>query len=196
MPRKPRIPDEELSPEELAKRIARREYIRRWREANPDKHREYDQRRYHKLRSTPGTDAFVRDVFRMAVNGAVSSAVQKGLLAREDLVASPTELFYGTSDIDSVFEEARLHVERLWEPPAEGDANWMRWSSYGARTGCWNLDHRLGISNFTCLRDPRVQKEVFGYRNVRPMWWIDNIRNEHNQPPKSFRWVRLKTDER
>lgn len=195
MSKKPLIPDDQLSPEELAKRIARREYIRRWREANPDKHREYDQRRYHKLRSTPGTDAFVRDVFRMAVNGAVSSAVQKGLLVREDLVASPTELFYGTADIDSVFEEARLHVERLWEPPAEGDTNWMRWGSYGVGEDCWSLDHRLGLGNFKCLRDHRVQREVFGYQNIRPLWWVDNCRNEHNKPTKSFSWVRLKTDE-
>lgn len=51
----------------------------------------------------------------------------------------------------------------------------ITWKNYGNGHGKWNIDHILPISSFD-LTDNNQIKEVFNYKNCRPMWAIDNIK--------------------
>lgn len=47
----------------------------------------------------------------------------------------------------------------------------MSWENYGA----WHIDHRKPCSSFD-LTKPEEQKICFNYRNLQPLWAIDNLR--------------------
>ncbi len=67
-------------------------------------------------------------------------------------------------------QELRDHLESLWE-------SWMSWDNYGAKPGCWTIDHIVPQSHFcyTSLKDPQFQ-ECWALSNLRPLEYIANIR--------------------
>jgi len=46
----------------------------------------------------------------------------------------------------------------------------MNWKNYGK----WHVDHIIPISKFN-LNDPVEQKICFNYKNLQPMWGLENI---------------------
>jgi hypothetical protein len=58
----------------------------------------------------------------------------------------------------------RAHLESLFSPG-------MTWGNYGR----WHIDHVRPCSKFD-LTDPAQQRVCFHYRNLQPLWAIDNIR--------------------
>lgn len=51
----------------------------------------------------------------------------------------------------------------------------MDWDNYGARPGCWTIDHVRPLVSFD-LSDPEQQRAAVHYSNTQPMWLADNIR--------------------
>lgn len=49
----------------------------------------------------------------------------------------------------------------------------MTWENYGLRG--WHIDHIKPCAAFD-LRDFEQQKECFNYRNLQPLWWVDNLK--------------------
>jgi hypothetical protein len=54
----------------------------------------------------------------------------------------------------------------------------MSWRNYGRKPGQWSIDHIKPLSNFD-LSDRNQLLEVCNYRNLRPMWHIDNQRKSN-----------------
>jgi hypothetical protein len=67
-------------------------------------------------------------------------------------------------------DEYIAHIESHFE---EG----MNWGNYGRGNGKWTLDHTVPFKAFRTYDDEleQHQKIVCWYKNVRPMWYKDNI---------------------
>lgn len=53
----------------------------------------------------------------------------------------------------------------------------MSWDNYGTKG--WHIDHIRPCASFDLTKISQ-QKECFNYNNLRPLWWIDNLRkNQH-----------------
>jgi len=50
----------------------------------------------------------------------------------------------------------------------------MTWHNYGEGNGRWNIDHIVPLSAFN-LNDPQHCALAFHYKNLRPMWYHDNV---------------------
>lgn len=64
------------------------------------------------------------------------------------------------------------HIELQW---AEG----MSWSNFGNGHGRWNIDHIKPCTAFR-LEDETEQRTCFHFSNLRPAWWIDNLKKNSN----------------
>ena len=71
---------------------------------------------------------------------------------------STTETLLGCS-----FEHVKSYLESKFQPE-------MTWENYGR----WHIDHIIPCSFFD-LTDSNQQKMCFNYRNLQPMWKLDNI---------------------
>jgi hypothetical protein len=60
----------------------------------------------------------------------------------------------------------KAHIEQQWQK----GMSWDNWSMSG-----WHIDHIRPCSTFN-LSDVEQQKECFNYRNLQPLWAIDNLR--------------------
>lgn len=64
--------------------------------------------------------------------------------------------------------ELIAHLETLW-------TDGMTWSNYGCQPGQWSFDHIRPCASFDLLKQSQ-REACFHYRNLQPMWHIDNIR--------------------
>lgn len=64
--------------------------------------------------------------------------------------------------------ELRRHIESQW-------SDGMDWSNYGRVFGMWCIDHIRPCASFD-LTDPDQQMECFNWKNLRPLWVIENQR--------------------
>jgi hypothetical protein len=60
--------------------------------------------------------------------------------------------------------ELRCHIEKQF-------AVGMTWENYGD----WHLDHVMPCASYN-LADKEQQKECFNYKNLQPLWAVDNLR--------------------
>lgn len=60
----------------------------------------------------------------------------------------------------------KKHLESLWKPG-------MNWENHGYRG--WHIDHIRPCASFD-LKDPIQQLACFNYKNLQPLWGIDNFR--------------------
>ena len=136
----------------------------------------------------PSSDAHVIHVMTRVAQSQVQRARHAGLLQREDCWGTDVEMLLD----GGTWEDVRLHIERQWTLPTEGDDHWMRWGSYGREPGCWVIDHQVGFSKWASLKPRAAQRRMFSYKNLRPLWIGDNLRDEHNKREiVGFRWVKL-----
>lgn len=54
----------------------------------------------------------------------------------------------------------------------------MTWKNHGK----WHVDHHIPCAEFD-LRVPEQQRQCFHYKNLRPLWGIDNLRKSNKRPP-------------
>lgn len=69
-------------------------------------------------------------------------------------------------------EEFVQHLESLWLPG-------MNWENYGIKENQWSIDHILPCSSFD-LTIEENQKICFHYKNMQPLWHIDNLKKSDN----------------
>jgi len=94
--------------------------------------------------------------FRSTVAGALKK--RKGVFKH-----TRTQILLGTD-----FKTARAHIENLFE-------SGMTWENHGMGHGKWNLDHKQPCASFD-LKCPVQQLACFHYKNLQPLWAIDNMK--------------------
>lgn len=62
-------------------------------------------------------------------------------------------------------------VEKLLNHLEKKFSKGMNWDNYGK----WEIDHIIPCAKFN-LEDPHQQKICFNYKNLQPLWKIDNIK--------------------
>lgn len=146
-----------MTPEQRAKKY---EANRRWNERN----RAYYSDRAKRVRQSQEfkdrVNACYRAWYEQADNRVLKN-MRKRLweaLRGNRKAASTLEL------VGCTVEELRQHLERQFD--AE-----MTWDNYGL----WHVDHIKPCASFD-LSDPAQQAECFHYKNLQPLWAIDNIR--------------------
>lgn len=65
------------------------------------------------------------------------------------------------------------HLEKLFLPG-------MSWDNYGK----WHIDHIRPCKSFN-MSDPDDQAVCFNYKNLQPLWAIDNLRKSASDPSSS-----------
>jgi hypothetical protein len=94
--------------------------------------------------------------FRSTVAGALKK--RKGVFKH-----TRTQILLGTD-----FKTARAYIENLFE-------SGMTWENHGMGHGKWNLDHKQPCASFD-LKCPVQQLACFNYKNLQPLWAIDNMK--------------------
>lgn len=74
-------------------------------------------------------------------------------------------------DLGCTIAELKIHLESQF---TEG----MTWGSHGNTPKSWSIDHIRPFYEFD-LRDPEQVKEACNWRNLRPMWLLENITRPH-----------------
>lgn len=54
----------------------------------------------------------------------------------------------------------------------------MCWDNYGSGNNKWNIDHIMPLSKFDLTKQEQV-RIACNYKNLRPLWQIDNIRKSN-----------------
>jgi uncharacterized Zn finger protein (UPF0148 family) len=57
----------------------------------------------------------------------------------------------------------------------------MNWSNHGNGIGKWNIDHIIPCNAFD-LTNEEEQRECFHYKNMRPLWWEENVHKSDKLP--------------
>lgn len=129
--------------------------------------RNKDREAYRMLSNQWDKDRRIKDPnYRIACNmrSRLSKAL-RGLIKQSSAI----------DDLGCSLDEFRLYLESRFEPG-------MSWDNYGHGINKWNIDHIEPLSG-SDLSDPKVQKRLSHYTNLRPMWHIENIkkgnRHEH-----------------
>ncbi len=163
-----------ITKEDLDKRTtASRERARKEREENPQKVLERkrldrlvnkervaqeNKRASIKRRSTP--------IGRMICN----------LRSRTSMFVSQT---YGcgtasvTKLLGCTFDELMIHLESHFK---EG----MTRDNYGKGAGKWCVDHHIPLIS---AKTEEELRSLVNYKNLRPLWWLDNISKKDKMPP-------------
>ncbi len=174
-----------------------REYLKRWRAANPD----YDQRPHRKaykqaLERTEhmkarrkrwrqnsawwkeyhrGYEAAYREQRKNRHHERQASDPQYRLrrLLRSCLKQAIKHDWQGGETIARLgcsVAELRVYLERLWAPG-------MSWDNFGR---LWEIDHIQSLSLFD-LTDPQQVSTACHFTNLQPLWALDN-RRKWNKP--------------
>jgi hypothetical protein len=71
------------------------------------------------------------------------------------------------ADLGCSVEALKAHLESQFQPG-------MNWLNYGNGIGKWNIDHIAPLSKFD-LTDRNQFLIACNYKNLQPMWYIENI---------------------
>ena len=80
----------------------------------------------------------------------------------------------GESKSAHTMELIGCSIEFLKEYIANKFTEGMSWDNYGE----WNLDHIRPCSSFD-LSEKKKKKECFCYKNLQPLWAIDNLKKAY-----------------
>lgn len=134
-------------------------WTKRWRDANPDNVKGFSRRRYEKAVSTP----------RGRLEHNIRSAVPRGLRKGTKASRHTFDLLGYTVD------DLREHLATLLLPG-------MSWANYGE----WHIDHIRPLASFSYETpdDPEF-KEAWALSNLQPLWGLDNLsKGAKWQPPQ------------
>lgn len=88
-------------------------------------------------------------------------------LIKSAILRGFTKKAYRTIElIGCTYLELKNHIENQWMAG-------MSWSNYGRVAGMWCIDHIRPCASFD-LSDPSHQLECFNWKNLRPLWVVDN----------------------
>lgn len=130
---------------------------------NPEKIKEYRNRNYPKAKASIMAKKVIRrandDMYRMREN--LRSRARSAFSASRWTKNSSNEVLLG-ADYSTVFD----HIESLF---TEG----MSWDKVGKRI---HIDHIIPLSSAECESE---LKKLFHYKNLQPLWAIDNLRKNN-----------------
>lgn len=138
-----------------------KENIEIWRENNKEKLKEYDKKyRKNNKRAAYYTNRRKTDLnYKIGCN--LRTRINHALRAKE----KNRKKYYSTiALIGMEIQDFILYLESLFLPGMTRD-------NYGN----WHIDHILPCASFD-LTDPEQQKICFNYKNLQPLWAIDNIK--------------------
>lgn len=135
-----------------------------YREAHRDQKREYNRiwvkESYHKLKQDPDNELFTR----LRVKKNLSRRLRELLRQQKSLRCID---YVGCS-----FDKLRMYLESRFE-------DGMNWYNYGNvawnKMNAWHIDHIIPCASFD-MSNPVHQLACFHYKNIQPMWGIDNIK--------------------
>jgi hypothetical protein len=163
-------------------RESKAEAVRKWRERNPKKVKEYA--RIHRRRYR--TDAEYRERKRKVYN--LHAQLQRDMRTHRAISAnlrcrvhcallrtSASRAFSNRELMGCSAQQLRNHLEAQF-------TDGMSWGNYGLKG--WHIDHIRPCASFD-LTDPEQQRQCFHYTNLQPLWAADNIRKRDKwQPPE------------
>jgi len=120
-----------------------------WREDNKEKFNDYS-REYERNRYATDIQYKLKKNCRCRMYHALNGVAEKSANTL-DLIGCP-------------IEQLKEHLESQF---TEG----MTWDNYGE----WHIDHKTPCCSFD-LTDPKQQRECFNYKNLQPLWAVDNLR--------------------
>jgi hypothetical protein len=127
-------------------------YFKEWRLNNPEEYRKYN-REYQSKR-------YKKDInFRLT---CILRARVKSVLRGKNKSEHTLKLL-GCS-----LNKLKQHLEKQFKPG-------MTWKNYGL----WHIDHIKPCAKFD-LSKPSEQRKCFNYKNLQPLWAIDNLRKSDN----------------
>jgi hypothetical protein len=126
-----------------------RKYKKQYYHDHIEQERERARRKDHKVRAT--------------LHGRLRNNIHRRML----LVLKGVNKSQHTCEIIGCsIEELRRHLESQFLP----GMTWENWSTHG-----WHIDHIIPCATFD-LSDPEQQKKCFNYKNLQPLWAIDNLK--------------------
>lgn len=134
-----------------------------WRVENPEATLAISKRKYQKNKDN--VQAKIKNALRQSVRRRIR-AIQGG-----DKAGS------GVEDLGCSIEFFQKYIESLWQP----GQTWENWSKWG-----WHIDHIKPLASFD-LTNREQLLEVCNYKNLRPMWWNDNISKGAKSPEEFTR---------
>ena len=139
--------------------------MRKWREKNPEKLREY-QAEYRK-KNRDRINNLYNERYSVRYRKDPNFKIAKNLRNRMNKVLNGINKSASTLELLGVgsVSEFRDYIESLFQ---EG----MTWGNHGSFG--WHIDHRKPISSFD-LTKVEEQKSAFHYTNLGPLWWKENL---------------------
>lgn len=139
---------------------ANRDRVKQWRIENPEKlamqrikrrssNNEYMKKRYASKKAQGDWAYILKDRLKKRL----SSCIKNKKIS--------SSLLLGCDEVQFL-----SHIESLFR-------DGMSWDNYG-RKG-WHIDHILPLSKFDLSNEDELRKACH-YTNLRPLWWIDNLR--------------------
>jgi len=128
------------------------QYQQQWRDNNRDKVNEHAKKAQLKQRQDP----------KVKLHQAVRARINERVKQQGTNKSKPTLEIVG---LDS-WDKLREHIESQF-------TDGMNWDNYGNKPGNWSIDHIIPISS------AKTEEEIYKlnhYKNLRPMWHIDNIK--------------------
>lgn len=173
--------DERRAIKMAATKVRALEARRAWHAANKDYTKAFKAEHYQKncekikakvrtygaeYRKRPEVRARLREKERIArqnpevaLRQGLRCRIRSVLLERGTYKQETTETLIGCTIL-----EFRAHIEALFLPG-------MSWENRSE----WHLDHIRACAKFD-LTDPKQQLECFNFRNIQPLWKLDNLR--------------------
>lgn len=132
--------------------------VRRWRERNPEKTKEYEKRRasraeWYRKKRRDDLNYRVACSLRTRLNAAVKAQLKGSCIKKGSAV----------ENLGCSMSEFLEHLESLFQ-------GGMSWENYGE----WHIDHKRPLSVFN-LDDEEQVKIACHYSNLQPLWAGDNL---------------------
>ncbi len=158
------------TPEEIAARNAynreqyhkNKEQRQAWRNSYNAENKDRDRESSNLYRRSWRRDQFVNNhAFKIActLRSRVREAFKSARLNKE----TPSLELVGCSATELV-----KYIEANWQ-------SGMTWENIGIGNGKWVLDHIKPCAAFD-LTDPEQQRVCFNFRNLKPIWWMENAK--------------------
>lgn len=137
------------------------------REKQKEKHNEYRQGWYRLNKSRILKQGYEKKKEKLKTDPefklkeTIGHGIRRTIYDRRGVKSKRTLELLGCS-----VEKARRHIERQFRPG-------MTWDNHG--TNVWHIDHIIPCSAFD-LTDPEEQEKCFNYKNLQPLWSVENLK--------------------
>lgn len=132
--------------------------------------KEYDRKRSKTHRNCPLVKKIRNEQIKKRLANDLSFKLAYRLRTAANRIIKLGYIKKSTRTIELIgcsIEDFKKHIENLWE-------SGMSWENYGCKHNQWSFDHILCVGLFDFSYESH-QKACMHYKNIRPMWHLDNI---------------------